>query len=160
SLPSPPAHHETRLPLVILDGLLGSGTTGEPRPPISDLILEINQLRLNAGATVVSVDLPSGINADAGECSVCVVTADITFMLGNAKVGVPHHRAGGTVGKLAVGPVDPLVTVGSSQLGVVSPQAVGMAKNPRPYDFHKGQAGRVAILAGSRSYSGAAILAA
>lgn len=160
SLPSPPAHHETRLPLVILDGLLGSGTTGEPRPPISDFILEINQLRLNAGATVVSVDLPSGINADSGECSECVVTADITFMIGNAKVGLLTHRASSTVGKLAVVPVEPLVTVGSSQLRVVSPQTLGIAKNPRPYDFHKGQAGRVAILAGSRSYSGAAILAA
>lgn len=156
----PPAHHETKLPLVILDGLLGSGTNGSPRPPISDLVQEIDQLRQNCGATVVAVDIPSGIHADTGESSESSVIADVTFMIGNAKSGLLTHRASNSVGKLALVPIESLSSDGSSRLTLISPQTLTFSRAPRPYDFHKGQAGRVAILAGSRNYSGAAILAA
>ncbi|MEN9974341.1 MAG: hypothetical protein RLZZ282_347, partial [Verrucomicrobiota bacterium] len=52
---------------------------------------------------------------------------------------------------------DPLA---AGEIELIAPQSLGFAKARRPYDFHKGMAGRVAILAGSARYPGAAVLAA
>jgi NAD(P)H-hydrate epimerase len=43
---------------------------------------------------------------------------------------------------------------------LISPQSMDFGKSHRLFDFHKGMAGRVAIIAGSAQYTGAAVLAA
>ena len=63
-------------------------------------------------------------------------------------------------GALAVVPVEPLAVTRSGPFEIISPQTLDFAKSPRPFDFHKGMAGRVAIVAGSQTYTGAAVLAA
>jgi NAD(P)H-hydrate epimerase len=147
-------------PLLLLDGLLGSGGRGELRQPILQLAREIATLRRQAGAQVAAVDIPSGIDPDSGRIPPDAVHADITFMIGNAKVGLLHGQAASATGALAVVPVAPLTASRTTPCEIVSPQTLHFAKAPRPFDFHKGMAGRVAIVAGSQSYTGAAVLAA
>ncbi|WP_345715107.1 NAD(P)H-hydrate dehydratase [Luteolibacter yonseiensis] len=159
-LEHPPSSADVKKPLLLLDGLLGTGTSGPLREPLSSLAAEMSSLRNHSGARIASVDLPSGINADTGEISPDTVTADITFMIGNAKHGLLTASASSVTGALAVVDVPPLAASGKSGLGIVSPQTLPFGKSPRPFDFHKGQAGRVAILAGSEDYTGAAVLAA
>ena len=147
-------------PLLLLDGLLGTGAHGALRTPLLPLAEEMESLRREAGAWVVAVDLPSGIDADSGETYPGTVTADVTFMIGNAKCGLLAGHAANTTGALVLVSVAPLTKQGSSDLELIAPQTMKFAKARRPFDFHKGMAGRVTIIAGSQQYAGAAALAA
>ena len=155
-----PAWREFEGPLLLLDGLLGSGSSGSLREPLVQLAEEMAKLRCHAGALVAAIDLPSGIDPDSGRIFPNTVIADVTFMIGHAKRGLLQGNAAAATGALALVPVEPLTCSGPGPLELISPQTLSCAKAPRPFDFHKGMAGRVAILAGSGNYSGAAVLAA
>lgn len=155
-----PAWRDLKRPLLLLDGLLGSGTHGALRPPLVQLSREMANLRQQTGTRVAAVDLPSGIDPDTGKISADTVIADVTFMIGNAKLGLLTGQAADATGALAVVPVEPLMVAQAGPCEVISSQTLDFAKAPRPFDFHKGMAGRVAIVAGSRTYAGAAVLAA
>ena len=155
-----PAWRDSEGPLVLLDGLLGSGSAGALREPLLSLAAEIEWLRHHAGARVAAVDLPSGIDADTGVSSAGGVTAAITFMIGNAKRGLLTGHAAQVTGALALIPIEALTTMGGGDLELIAPQTLEYAKSPRPFDFHKGLAGHVGVLAGSAQYPGAAVLAA
>jgi NAD(P)H-hydrate epimerase len=147
-------------PLVLLDGLLGIGGRGAPGGPLSQLAAEMEWLRRHAGARVAAVDLPSGVDADSGVSAPGAVTADVTFMIGNAKRGLLRSHAVNAVGSLVLVPVEPLTATDPAEIELICPQEMDFGKSPRPYDFHKGMAGRVAVIAGSGRYPGAAVLAA
>jgi hydroxyethylthiazole kinase-like uncharacterized protein yjeF len=146
-------------PLLLLDGLLGIGAKGAPLGAIADLIAEMDQLRHTRGAIVAAVDLPTGTDPDSGEVFPGAVTADATFMIGAAKRGLLLGKAAHATGALHLVPVDGLESRDGGELELICPQSLGFGKSPRPFDFHKGKAGRVAIVAGSRQFSGAALLA-
>ncbi|MGL4400604.1 MAG: NAD(P)H-hydrate dehydratase [Luteolibacter sp.] len=155
-----PKWHDFKKPLLLLDGLLGSGSRGELREPLLHLAREISTLRQQSGVRVAAVDIPSGIDPDSGRISPDTVIADVTFMIGNAKLGLLTGQAAAATGALAVVPVEPLAVTRPGPFEVISPQTSDFAKTHRPFDFHKGIAGRVGIVAGSRTYTGAAVLAA
>ena len=159
-LDRPPLWRDTEGPLILLDGLLGSGSSGAMREPLLGLAREMNSLRQQAGARVAAVDMPSGIDADSGLISTGTVVADVTFMIGNAKRGLLSGHAAAATGALALVPVEPLAAARTGDRELIAPQTLECGKCPRPFDFHKGMAGRVAVLAGSESYTGAAVLAA
>ena len=160
SLTQPPAWRDSEGPLLLLDGLLGTGSHGALRNPLLALAEEMTWLCNHAGARIAAIDLPSGIDADSGEIFPGTVTADITFMIANAKRGLLTAHAAHATGALALVPVEPLISKNLSDMELISPQTMDFAKHPRPFDFHKGMAGRVAIIAGSPQYTGAAVLAA
>jgi NAD(P)H-hydrate epimerase len=160
ALDSPPAWRDLESPLLLLDGLLGSGSSGPMRIPLTTLAQEMASLRKLAGARIAAVDLPSGIDPDSGQIFPNTVTADATFMIGNAKCGLLTSHAAAATGSLALVPVEPLTASHLGLIELISPQTLDFGKEPRPFDFHKGMAGRVGILAGSECYPGAAVLAA
>jgi NAD(P)H-hydrate epimerase len=147
-------------PLVLLDGLLGIGARGAMGGPLPELAAEMEWLRQHAGARVAAVDLPSGVDADSGDSTPGAVTADVTFMIGNAKRGLLGSHAVNAVGSLVLVPVEPLTASDPGEIELICPQEMDFGKSPRPYDFHKGMAGRVSLIAGSGRYPGAAVLAA
>lgn len=157
---SMPDWQNCRRPLVLLDGLLGIGANGPLREPLITLANEMHWLRENAGARIAAVDLPSGIDADTGMAQVGAVTADLTLMIGLAKRGLLMSHAAIHTGALSLVAVDCLKHPQPSDIELICPQTMDFGKSPRPFDFHKGLAGRVAIFAGSTSYPGAAALAA
>jgi NAD(P)H-hydrate epimerase len=55
----------------VIDALLGTGATGEPRPPLDEVIQQIN----NSGKPVLAVDLPSGFDCDTGQAARCTIRA-------------------------------------------------------------------------------------
>jgi len=157
---SPPGNgQDLRRPWVLLDGLLGIGARGPLRGEIAAATAEMNRLKREAGAWIVAVDLPSGVDADTGEIHPGAVEADLTFMIGAPKRGLLLAQAIAAAGALAVVPVDGLASEKTSDLELISPATFPIARNRRPFDFHKGQAGRVGLLAGSAAYTGAALLA-
>ena len=79
---------------VIVDAIFGTGFQGKPRADAAALIERIN----DAGAPVVSVDLPSGIDASTGEIAGVVVDADLTVTFHAPKLGLAWLRDASTRG--------------------------------------------------------------
>ena len=69
---------------LVVDALFGTGFRGEPRPDAAATIERINA----SGATVVSVDVPSGVDASTGEVAGAAVEADATVTFHGRKVGL------------------------------------------------------------------------
>ncbi len=159
-LDRPPDWRDAKRPLLLIDGLLGTGTRGPLREPLSALAEEMAMLRQQAGARIAAVDLPSGIDPDSGEFFSNTVIADVTFMIGHAKAGLISGHAANATGALALVAVEPLTATDPGKWELISPQTCHFGKSSRAFDFHKGMAGRVAVLAGSENYVGAAVLAA
>jgi len=159
-LTAPPDPADRVRPLVLLDGLLGIGARGPLREPLAALAREMADLRNQHGAKIAAVDLPSGVDPDSGEIHPGAVLADITFMIAAAKRGLLDARAANATGALAMVPVALLPCPADGDIELISPATLAIGKAPRPFDFHKGTAGRVAILAGSTRYAGAAVLSA
>ena len=149
-----------RVPLVVLDGLLGIGARGNPRERTASAIREINRLRENFGAWVLAADLPSGLDPDSGEPGEPCVRADATISMGFTKVGLVSDDAVNFVGRLAVATLDGVGSGVTAKRGeeVITPSILRSHLPPRIFDTHKGMAGRVAIVAGSAGFPGAARL--
>ncbi len=146
-------------PLVVLDGLLGLGAKGVVREPIASCIGEINALRREKSAWVLAVDIPSGLNGDSGEPGTPCVEADLTATIAFAKTGLLSDSAINYVGRLALVPL-PDVTAQRGDGGWQLSTALTLRHllPPRAFDTHKGQCGRIGIIAGSRGLTGAARL--
>ena len=151
--------------LLLVDGLLGLGGGRGLRPPILDACRELNLLRRQRHGLVVAIDGPSGVDFDTGEADPDAVQADLTATVAAAKQGLVAEAAVNHVGRLTVVPVAALEPRGEGEgphgdeilvPGLLRP----MLPAPRPFDFHKGQAGRVLAVAGSRGMLGAARLCA
>ena len=126
-----PQWREIEGPLVLLDGLLGSGSSGALRDPLRNLAREMAALRQQTGARVASVDMPSGIDADTGRITPDTVVADITFMIGNAKYGLLSGQAASTTGALALVPIEPLVSTQSADRVLIAPQSLNCSQDQR-----------------------------
>ncbi len=151
---SPPA-------FVVLDGLLGIGAGGALRDPIRSAVREINRLRTTANARVFAIDLPTGLDPDSGAADPDAVAADFTLTIGFAKRGLLADCATPLVGRLAVLPLDELTArVTGTGDTVATPANLASLLPRRRFDMHKGDCGRVGIVAGSRGFAGAAVLAA
>lgn len=148
-----------RHPLVLIDGLLGIGADGAPlRGAAADSAAEMNALRDRFAAFTAAVDLPSGLNPDSGEFPENAVRADVTFTLGAVKRGLIFPHAANSVGAISLVPIPQLTAPPANGPQLICPQHSSFATEPRPFDSHKGMAGRVAVLAGSENFLGAAAL--
>lgn len=145
--------------LVVADGLLGTGSRGAPTGRVAAAISEILAARGREGAFVVAADLPSGLDADSGTCAEPCVVADLTVTLGAPKPGLLADGAINHVGRLEVVELLGVSLEGGDPWEVVTAATLRRVVRPRPFDFHKGKCGRIAILAGSAKYPGAARIA-
>ncbi|MGA9775828.1 MAG: NAD(P)H-hydrate epimerase [Candidatus Dormiibacterota bacterium] len=80
---------------LVVDGLLGTGSAGAPREPVAGVIRRVNR----SSATVLAVDLPSGLDADTGTVAGECIRAHHTLMLGAPKVGCLQPPARHWVGR-------------------------------------------------------------
>lgn len=148
--------------LILLDGLLGIGAGGALREPIKRQAQAINATRAASNARVFAIDIPTGLNADTGVADADTVIADYTLAIGAAKTGLLADSATRFVGRLAVLPLRELTgRMDPAPAGQIATPAVLAPLLPRRhFDMHKGQCGRVAIVAGSPGMVGAAVMCA
>jgi NAD(P)H-hydrate epimerase len=151
-VPSDPPGRAT----VILDGLLGLGSRGAPRGELAAAVAEINRRRAE-GAWVLAIDLPTGLDGDAGGAVGDCVQADLTATIGAVKTGLVADASTPFVGRLAVIPLAELHVAAGDFRPAVSRDLRAWLP-PRGFDLHKGRCGRVGIIAGSPGYLGAARL--
>lgn len=147
---------------IIVDGVLGTGLRGPARGPAAGAI---RYIRSQANESlVVSIDIPSGLNADTGTTEGDAVMADLTITMGLPKVGLLEPQAIDFVGAVEVADIglprevvdeaesDPREMIFTTDLKALFPR--------RKRNSHKGNYGHVLIVAGARGYAGAAALAA
>ncbi len=150
-------------PDMVVDGVLGTGTSGAPRGTIQKAIQYING---QAGrALVVSIDIPSGLNADTGAPEEPTVRADWTVTMGLPKRGftaLPALEYIGAVDVVDIGIpaayVDAL-PVDTADLLLIDRADAAAWMPRRDRDAHKGRFGHVLLIGGARGYSGAIVLA-
>lgn len=135
---------------IIVDALLGTGTRGSLRPPIMQMVKQIN----GTNAFRVAIDVPTGIDADTGEILGDAVKADLTITFHRTKSGL--ERAKKYVGELAVKDIG----LPKQFEEFAGPGDVSLAAKPRPRESHKGDFGRLLVVGGSETYSGAPTLVA
>jgi len=145
---------------VVLDGMLGTGAQGAPRGVVGAAIGLLNA----SDVPVVAIDGPSGVDGDRGAVEGSAVLATHTVALGSLKMGLVLYPGAGHTGDVRV------VDIGipgeatnaaaeSNRSWIGSDDVIDWLPARRP-DAHKGEVGKVLVLAGSPGMTGAACLAA
>ncbi|HTX20720.1 MAG TPA: NAD(P)H-hydrate dehydratase [Candidatus Aquilonibacter sp.] len=144
-------------PALIIDGLFGIGLNRPLDAGWTKLIQRVNESKI----PVLSIDVPSGLNADTGETFGAAIEAAVTLTVGAPKTGLLAQRAWPFVGRLEI--LDDVGLVAcphKSQLNWTLPEDFEDFPPRRAVAGHKGAFGHLAILAGSFGFHGASVLAA
>jgi len=131
-------------PDVVVDAMLGTGVTGALREPEATAAAAIN----GTDATVVAVDVPSGVDADTGESAGPAVHADHVVTFHDAKPGLEAVDATVTVADIGV--------PDAAELFVERGDLLRLSRDPAG---HKGDFGEVLVVGGG-PYAGAPALSA
>ena len=142
----------------IIDAILGTGFSGEPREPAAGAITAINDAAAG-GALVVACDVPSGVDASTGEVAGVAVHAEATATFHAAKPGLwidPGKTRAGSVQVIDIGipkggPVDP-------SIGLIADRVVDEIPR-RGRASNKFAAGSVLVCGGSLGLTGAPSMA-
>jgi hydroxyethylthiazole kinase-like uncharacterized protein yjeF len=138
---------------VVVDALFGTGFHGEPRPAAAELIERINA----SGSPVLSVDLPSGVDASTGEIAGAAVRADVTVTFHGAKVGLVVAPGRFRAGRVVVAPIG----LERAQTAIVRATPSVLDRVPRRRaDDSKFTAGALLVVGGAPGTTGAPVLAA
>ncbi|MBZ5638650.1 MAG: NAD(P)H-hydrate dehydratase [Acidobacteriia bacterium] len=144
---------------VVLDALLGTGVRGGARGLPARVIDDLNR----SGATVVSVDLPSGLDSDSCRVEGPAVSAARTYTLCRPKIALvlePASAFSGAWKVLPIGIPDVAVAEENPDLEWLDAAALSGALPVRRANAHKGTYGHLLAVAGSRGKAGAAALVA
>jgi NAD(P)H-hydrate epimerase len=144
---------------LIIDALLGTGISKPVKESYARVITIMNQ----SSVPVLSIDIPSGVNADTAEVMGIAVEASMTVTLALPKVGLLFHPGRAHAGSLSVGdigiPPEVIDQIGLPLHMLDADQARDDLPEGDPTD-HKFARGSLLLVAGSRRYAGAARLAA
>jgi len=131
-------------PDVLVDAMLGTGISGDLREPAATAAAAIN----DSDATVLSVDVPSGLDADTGQQAAHSVDPDRVVTFHDTKPGLGAIDAGVTVADIGIPSV--------AELFVERGDLSRLSRDPAS---HKGDHGEVLVIGGG-PYTGAPALAA
>jgi ADP-dependent NAD(P)H-hydrate dehydratase / NAD(P)H-hydrate epimerase len=141
---------------VIVDALLGTGSTGAPRDPAAAAIEAMN----DAKARVVAADIPSGVDGSTGEVAGAAVRAEATATFHRAKPGLWVHP-----GKAHAGDVE-VIEIGIPRGSPAKPDigliGAGVLRDMprRTAASTKFTSGNVFVIGGSSGLTGAPTMAA
>jgi NAD(P)H-hydrate epimerase len=145
---------------LIVDAIFGTGLKSALGGMMETIVADVNASTI----PIVSIDLPSGLSADTphviGDC----VDASMTVTLAAPKLPLvlpPGEEHAGDVVIADIGiPHEVIEGIEGQHIELLTPEQLRDVVEPRAADSHKGDFGRVTIVAGSRGKTGAAHLAA
>ena len=141
---------------LVVDGLFGIGLSRALEGRYANWIDAINQ----STRPVLALDIPSGINSDTGEVMGCAVRAKRTLTFIAMKPGLATFEGPDYCGDISIESLSLNVEgMRASRGHLLDDSILDNALSRRPMNFHKGNAGDVAILGGARGMVGAALLA-
>jgi ADP-dependent NAD(P)H-hydrate dehydratase / NAD(P)H-hydrate epimerase len=144
---------------LIVDALLGTGLHGEVGGLLRILIDRVNDLSV----PIVAVDIPSGISGSSGRVCGTAIRATLTVSFGLPKIGhafYPGKTHCGTLCVADIGFPSDIVEAEAGSLFMTSQDDARAWMPKREPDAHKGDVGRVFVLAGSVGLTGAAAMTA
>ena len=143
---------------LIVDALLGSGLNRQ----VEGIFAEAVKLLNGSAVPVLALDIPSGLNADAGLCMGTAVRADTTLTFIGLKRGLFTAQGPEFCGEILFSdlgmPADIHASV-SAAARLIEPAGVLQNLPARPRHAHKGRYGHVLVIGADYGYLGAAILA-
>jgi len=143
---------------VIIDALFGTGLTKDLEESYLALIHSVNR----SGAYIVSVDIPSGLNCDNGMVMGAAVHADLTVTFCCEKPAHILKHSAPICGKIVlkdIGIPDACVQEEPHLIRVYSKEDAIRILPKNTIDQHKGSCGKVLIVGGSKTMSGAPAMA-
>jgi len=145
---------------LIVDALFGTGLKSALSGIYETVIADINA----SAIPVVSIDVPSGMSADTSDVIGDCIEASLTVTLGAPKLPLilpPAEQKSGEVVIADIGiPASVIESLEGIRVELMTRDQIRSLITPRESDAHKGDFGRVLIVAGSRGKTGAAVLAA
>ena len=145
---------------LVIDAMFGTGLSTPLQGLHQTVVADLNA----SGIPIVSIDLPSGMSADTPELIGDCIEASVTVTLGAPKLPLvlpPAEQKSGEVVIADIGiPTGVVEQVEGPRLELITRDALRSIVPPRPPDAHKGDFGRVLLVAGSIGKTGAAALAA
>jgi len=145
---------------LIIDSLLGTGITGELRGNIKKIINLINQ-RVTDQPLTLAVDIPSGIIGKTGNIAGKALKADYTATMAAYKRGLllyPGRDFAGNIKVINIGIQKETIKNIGDGLKVFNAQEAKKIMPKRKNYGHKGDFGKIAVLAGSKGMTGAPLL--
>ena len=141
---------------VLVDGILGTGVTGEPREPAATIIRRMNA----SGRPIVALDIPSGVDPTTGGVPGVAVEAVATIQFGWPKTGALFQPGRARCGRLIAVEIGfPPLEANEAGAAVITPGWARSRLPAREPDAHKNSVGRVTVVAGRRGMAGAAAIA-
>lgn len=140
---------------LIIDALLGTGIKGNVTGVLGQMIDFINQVK----SPTLSIDLPSGMNANISKIEGPCVKANYTLCIGLPKPAIyfePSKSCAGIINHDTIGFPKPLLKTQQYLVENLSTKDLPQ----RTKDSHKSNSGKLLIFAGSLGMAGAAILTA
>jgi len=145
---------------LLVDAILGTGFHGQLSGLLETVVADVNGL----GVPVVAIDLPTGLSADTAEVEGEAIEASMTVTLAAPKISLILPPADSRSGDLVIAdigiPLPLLDEVEGPYLELLTRERMRDLVPARAADSHKGDFGRVLVVAGSLGRSGAAHLAA
>jgi len=151
----PDANRAISQAAVVIDAILGTGASGAPHGLVEQAIAVIN----SSQAPVVSVDVPSGVDASTGVVAQIAVRADTTVTLHAAKPGLwigPGKAHAGEVQRVDIG--IPRGAPENSKIGLISSSVLQCLPRRRASST-KFSSGNVVVAGGSLGLTGAPLMA-
>jgi ADP-dependent NAD(P)H-hydrate dehydratase / NAD(P)H-hydrate epimerase len=145
---------------VVVDSIFGTGTSRPLTGLFAQILIKVNEAKKKPSSfKLIALDLPSGLNADAGSVDPATPLADHTVTLGFPKAGLFNLPGSVYAGKISIVDIGiPAQLVEDIPTELLTDEAVKAALPGRPLVSHKGTFGKVLALAGSINYPGAAYL--
>jgi len=141
---------------LIVDAVLGTGFSGEPRDPVGEVIEAMNA----AKAPVVAADIPSGVDGSTGEVAGAAVRAVATVTFHRGKPGLWVHPGKAHAGHVEVIDIGiPRGAPGKPQAGLIGPDVLRDIPRRGPAST-KFSSGNVFVIGGSRGLTGAPTMSA
>ncbi|HET9271109.1 MAG TPA: NAD(P)H-hydrate dehydratase [Vicinamibacterales bacterium] len=144
---------------LIVDAIVGTGATAPLAGLAAGVVGDINEARKR----VVAIDLPSGLIADRTDVPGEAIQATLTVALGTAKLALTQPPANALSGTLVVAdigiPTDVVARLEGPWIELLTKEFARRLLPARRHDVHKGELGRILIVAGSPGKTGAASLA-
>ena len=143
---------------VLVDALLGTGVTGEVKSAFQDVIQQINQTDI----PVLSIDLPSGMQANTGQALPVCIKANVTVTFVATKPGLVSGIGKAFCGKLTFADLK----IGAEFFGITHSEAqlvdwsMLQRLQARPEHSNKGSFGKLLCIGGNQGMAGAIRLSA
>ena len=139
---------------IVIDAMLGTGTTGAPRGAIGDVVAAV----IASGVPVVALDVPTGVDADTGRIDGDALRAQVTITFAGDMPGLHVAPGRGHAGRVVVADIGIPRDLRPEPAAWLAGDGAIAAIPPRADDDDKYAAGGVLVIAGAPGMSGAARL--